>query len=84
MKQFQSSVKEKDKNGKITEEKSTSDQVLEKYKVVVLVNGGSASAAEGTHEIRHMRSATCDPSHEIRLIAYFEGTHEIRHIRSVT
>ncbi|OGD57110.1 hypothetical protein A2V71_01595 [Candidatus Berkelbacteria bacterium RBG_13_40_8] len=39
-------VKEKDKNGQINEEKTTLDPILEKYKIIVLINGGSASASE--------------------------------------
>lgn len=39
-------VKEKDKNGDIKEEKTTNDPILKKYKVIVLIDGGSASASE--------------------------------------
>lgn len=39
-------VKEKDKNGRIIDEKTTLDPILGKYKVFVLINGGSASASE--------------------------------------
>lgn len=41
-------VKEQDNTGKIIEEKTTMDPILEKYKVIVLVDGGSASSSEIT------------------------------------
>ncbi len=39
-------VKEKDKDSHITEEKTTLEPILKDYKVIVLINGGSASASE--------------------------------------
>lgn len=41
-------VKEKNKDNQVTEEKTTTDPILNNYKIYILVNGGSASAAEIT------------------------------------